>query len=175
MIEVNIQLHWGPRAEELDALVQKSVEYLAVVTGLGPSFDTWVQPGKSRKSTLASPVIDPTDSEEIRKLLLKGRNWTDLAPKTVIPELGYHFRLWNRTAGNVDSTLSIRCGAYSEFLSRDAQNLLNFSGRVTAGGKLLLNDGAIEQAFLGSVAIWAPQGGRAWTRRGDAEYTIAAI
>jgi hypothetical protein len=173
MIEMNVQLYWGPRAEELESLVQQAIKYLAGVKGLGPPFEAWVQPGKSRRTALASPVIDLTDSEEIRKLFLKGRNWTDFTPRTVIPELGYNFRLWNRDAGDVDATLSLRCGVNSHFLSQDAQNQLHF--RAVARGILPLDDAAINQVFLRSADIWDPQSGRAWIKWADAEHTVAAV
>ncbi len=173
MIEVNMQLHWGSRGEELDALVYKAAEYLALVAGFGFPFETWVQPGKSRKNALATPAIDLADHEQIRKLILKGRNWTDFSPPTVIPELGYHFGLWNRALDEVDATVSVRCGVNSEFLSQDAQNLVSF--RATSRERLPLAEATIEQAFLRSAAIWTPQGGRAWIRRMNFEQTVSAI
>jgi hypothetical protein len=173
MIEVNMQLHWGSRGEELDALVYKAAEYLAFVAGFGFPFETWVQPGKSRKNALAAPAIDLADHEQIRKLLLKGRNRTDFSPRTVIPELGYHFGLWNQALGDVDATVSLRCGVNSEFLNKDAQNLVSF--RASARETLHLTEATIEQAFLRSAAIWTPQGGRAWIRRMNSEHTVSAI
>ncbi|MBD8651123.1 MAG: hypothetical protein EON58_10255 [Alphaproteobacteria bacterium] len=173
MIEMNIQLYWGPKAEELETLVLKAIEHLAEMKGLGPPFETWVRPGKSRKIALAGPVINPTDPEEVRMLFLKGRNWTDFPPRTVIPELGYHFGLWNRAFGDVDATFSIRCGVNSEFLSQDAQNLLNL--RAAAREGLPSDDAAINQVFLRFADVWKPQSGRAWIKRMAAEHTVAAL
>jgi hypothetical protein len=173
MNEMNMQFYWGPRAEELESLVQKAVEHFARVTGLGAPFESSVKPGKSRKTALAGPVIDLTDRKQLRKLFLKGLNSTDFPPRTVIPDLGYHFRLWNRAVGDVDATLTVRCGVNSEFLSQDAQNVLNLS--AVAHDTLPLDDAVIEQVFLRCADIWNPQRGRAWIKRVDVVHTVAEI
>ncbi len=122
---------------------------------------------------MAGPVVNLTEPEKVRELLLKGRNWTDFSPRTVIPELGYHFGLWNRAFGDVDATFSIRCGVNSEFLSQGAQNLLNL--RAVARETLPLDDAVIKQVFLRFADVWKPQSGRAWIKRMAAEHTVAAI
>lgn len=168
-----MQLYWGPRPDELEAIVRKAIRCFASVKELGPAFESWVQPGTSPKRALTNPIIDLADADQIRALLLKGQNRTDLRPRTVIPELGYGIRLWNRSTGNVEASISMRCGVYSEFLSQDAQNLLNLKAETS--DKLPLSDAAIEKVFRLSADIWSAQGGRAWSSRNDKEHSICAI
>jgi hypothetical protein len=79
-------------------------------------FHEWYEPAKSRKSSLEKKVSF-TDLEQVRDLLSRGVNRTDVG-RQVIDDLGYQIAFWNgETEERADSSLIIRCGVFSEYVS----------------------------------------------------------
>jgi hypothetical protein len=100
--------YWGPRAESVEECADKLEIFMVSLAEIDPILATWFEPGRSRKSALASKV-EPAP-EQLRDLLLDGRYRND-ATNSVIPELGFNVALWN--GQDSIAGLSIDCGGWS--------------------------------------------------------------
>jgi len=110
---------------------------------------------------MASQPIDTSASGDLRHLLYKGQNKTDMPPRLPIPELGYRISLWNQRLGDIEASTSAHCGAYSEYLSQDGQNNACLELSCTAGAKPL-GAQVLLGLFLKFVEIWNPDWGSIW-------------
>lgn len=99
--------YWGPRAESLNACVDRSTTFLDGLRLLNPAFETWYLPGRSRRDALRRRVHP--EREALLNLLGSGRNRRD-SDQSVIAELGYSMDLWNGQAPSVG--LSVGCGMH---------------------------------------------------------------
>ncbi|RAZ83178.1 hypothetical protein DPM33_32850 [Mesorhizobium hawassense] len=110
---------------------------------------------------MASEPIDTSASVELFRLLQKGQNKTDMPPRQPIPELGYRVSLWNQRRGGIEAATSVHCGAYSEYLSEDSQNIASLELTCMADAQPL-EAGTLLALFHRFVEIWEPAWGSIW-------------
>ncbi|MGX5828072.1 Imm52 family immunity protein [Mesorhizobium sp. 43Arga] len=159
-MSVSICVYWGPRQRPLDGLVPQAAAYFRVLAKADPGLARWAPVGRSLKQAMLSEPVDTSSPEVLRRLLLKGQNRTDVAPRKPIPELGYTLSLWNQRHGNLEASTSVHCGAYSQYLSEDSQNnaLLELSFPNEEG----LAVGVLLDVFREAIDIWQPVWGTIW-------------
>jgi hypothetical protein len=168
-VSFHIFLYWGPRSSTLEKALGQTIEHLLALHEIGPAFSNWVQLSTSRKRALANPTISPQDEKAVTEILIKGQNRTDTKPKKVIPELGYHVRLWNKALYGVDASTSIRCGVHSEFLSPEAQNTISLEFKEMGDGCKTKD---VQDAFMKLASIWIAESGKVWRNIDGTEEVI---
>lgn len=143
-------LYWGAREEPFDSCVERLYESLRCLQALG--YEQYYERGRSRRDALKRP-FEVTPSA-VRKKLARGRSHTDV-PRRPMLDLGWKFSLWSGGADLESYSLSIGCGAYSEYVGNrfvlklppcGAHSIRNSPGRASA-------------AFDQLVTIWKPDKG----------------
>jgi Immunity protein 52 len=150
MMKLMLAAYWDSRRDGLEECTNKAKQFFACLAEADALLANWYELGRSRKQALGRQV-DTSDTQQLRDLLMKGRNRNDL-DHSVIEELGFSLSFWNG-ASEEEAWASIRidCGCYGERVSNHVLLDLPYKSQ---GLKWIEN----ASALLGQVAeIWRPQ------------------
>lgn len=110
-----IGAYWYDREESVERCAQRVHDFLTQLQEIDPVFQQWYQRGRSRKDALKNKLrLDPT---HLKTLLLARRQWTEVKPRTLIPELGFSMGAWNGGIEGSSVGLNISCGCYGTYTS----------------------------------------------------------
>jgi hypothetical protein len=105
--------YWNARREDVDACARRTELFFALLARCDPSLGQWHRGGRAPRGSPGHRVR-VNDPEELRELLLQGRNRGDLT-KSVIEDLGFGLHVWNQEPDDQATRLMLRCGVYSPF------------------------------------------------------------
>src|SRR4051812_19602436 len=86
--------YWSTRREDIDACTQRAEFFFRMLARCDTSLGQWYRAGRVARGSPGHRV-QANDREELKELLLHGRNRTDLH-KQVIEDLGFSLRVWNQ-------------------------------------------------------------------------------
>lgn len=152
--DISLHVQWEARKENVVSCAVQVSEFAQLLEESSPAFSVWAHKARSRKEALQNAKLDLNDTEKVTGLLMRGRNRTDVKPRTVIEELGFSIGLWNQDAHGISASLSIHCGSYSKYVGNSI--IVEFSpvlkkSVVTAQCQIGILRGMIE--------IWKPESG----------------
>jgi hypothetical protein len=152
---LRFQMHglWRPRQESVEECAQRARQFFKGLRASSPRFKQWYLPGTSKKKSLERKV-DVRNLDTLTKLLLKGRNRTDIG-RQVIEELGFSISLWNGAKQYDDEAgVSVFCGAYCDVAGMPTPNNVSVDFPPALNE---LSDWRRMAAVLSSVAnAWEP-------------------
>lgn len=151
---ISVHVQWEARKENVVSCAAQVSEFVHLLEELSPAFSVWAQKSQSRKAALQNSNLDLNDTEVVTGLLLRGRNRTDVKPRTVIEELGFSIGLWNKDAHEVSASLSIHCGCYSKYVGNSI--ILEFSPVLK---KSVVTTQCQIGILRGMIEIWKPTTG----------------
>ena len=140
-------LYWRDRQADLAECAESVHKSLLCMAGHG--YETFFQPGKSRRTALERPFdVSPTS---VANILAKGVNRNDVG-KAPIPELGWSMSLWSGDADSEAYKVMFHCGAYSKRVGNNVVINLPESGRHS-----LVESGSRAIGLYGDLLkIWHP-------------------
>lgn len=107
--------YWPARKESLHECSDRLRQFFAELVQCDPAFSQWYERAGSKSAALKRRA-DVHDIDYLRKLVRRGRHWTDI-PRRVMKDLGVSFGLWNGLDEPKALGLNITCGSYVERLS----------------------------------------------------------
>lgn len=99
--------YWGDRPTTPELAAERLAGCLERLGGIDEALERWFEQGRSR-STAKTPI--PRDVKSLAAVIARGVNRTD-STREPIPQLGWHFGMWNRARPEVGLSGSV--GAYS--------------------------------------------------------------
>ena len=104
--------YWGPRKETALECARRAELFFHMLARCDPSFIQWYRAGRGFPRELPGYPVR-SEMEEWEKLLLRGRNRTDVG-KEVIEDLGFSEMVWN--AKKEPTYVSMSCGGYTPWV-----------------------------------------------------------
>ena len=115
--------YWGQRQESRRECAVRLHMLIQALQALDPSFMSWYKKVASRKAT---PVEIPPDLGEVESNLKVSRR--DIGGEPIV-DIGFNFSAWTGK-GDVSTSLSATCGAYSPFIRNSVVLSFESSGRL---------------------------------------------
>ena len=142
--------YWGPRKETALECARRAELFFHMLSRCDPAFVQWYRAGRGFPRELPGYPVRP-DIAEMEKLLLKGRNRTDVG-REVIEDLGFSMMMWNAREEATD--LHLACGGYSPW---GPPNLcLLRPPRKGAIRERLLHASVLNEVLTSMATAWDP-------------------
>jgi hypothetical protein len=107
-------VYWSARRESLQECARRVTAVLRALSGCNPSSARWFRKGMDRAGALQHEVA--INEQSIATILLEGRVRGDYSGE-VFEDGGFSLDLWNGASQGREMAISIRCGAYSPWLT----------------------------------------------------------
>jgi hypothetical protein len=160
-------VYWGARREEVAECARRTELFFHLLARCDATLGRWYRAGRVARGSPGHPVTT-NDPEELKELLLRGRNRTDLG-KQVIEDLGFGLRVWNQQPDGRSTKVSLRCGAFTEAVSNVC--LLNPPSQGDAAERLL-SAPALTQVLTCMATAWDPDWGVATSTKTRAPISV---
>ncbi|MBN1205921.1 MAG: immunity 52 family protein [Myxococcaceae bacterium] len=150
--------YWGARREDAGECARRAELFFQMLAQCDASLGQWYRKGRAARGSPGHPVrVD--DREELKKLLLHGRNRADL-DSSVIDDLGFSLHVWSQRPDAKATTLDITCGVYTEWVSNVCLLHPPREGEVA---ERMLSATALGQVLASMALAWDPDWGVAST------------
>lgn len=141
---------WGARQESVDACAERASAFLTRLSACDRIFAHWFE--RARSPMQAFEGAQGPDHDVLTKLLLKGRNRTDVG-RNVLEDLGFSLSLWNGVKDDGDTRLGVSCGVYSPWNHNSC--VIELPERVPAAERVLTVE-TLTCVVRATVSSWEP-------------------